>query len=55
MGWVLVGVYAGRFSGLEGKFVCYFKLAADEVRVDVREFVISMNGPVFLKKEAGAI
>ena len=38
MGWVLVDVCDRKLSGLEDKLVSHFKLAAEKVRSDIREF-----------------
>ena len=37
--------------GLRKKLICYFQLAADMVRGDIREFVNDKDGSAFLERE----
>ena len=41
-------IYAERFSGLEDKFICSFKLAANLVGGDVQEYVNYVSGAVYM-------
>ena len=47
----LTNVNSGRLSGLKCKLVCHFKLAADMVEDDIRQFVYSADGSAFLKRQ----
>jgi hypothetical protein len=38
-------------SGLKYKLVCHFKLVADIIGGDVREFVYGVDGSAFLKRK----
>ena len=40
-----------KISGLKYKLVCCFKLVADMIRDDVREFVYDADGPAFQKRK----
>ena len=47
----LLDINTGRLSEFRYTLVCNFKLTADMVRDDVREFVYDADGPAFLKRE----